>query len=111
METNKALPSEFAVIKTGGKQYIVSQDAMIKIEIFKEETKEGDIITFPEVLLYSKDGSAEIGTPFVNKKVTGTVVSVARHPKVRVVKFKSKSNYHKTYGHRQPYLQIKVSFN
>ena len=106
----------FAVIKSGGKQYKVSEGDVIKVEKFKSskvkksELKEGDKITFDEVLMTSNGKDAKIGTPLVKgSKVEGELESMGRDPKIRVIKFKSKSRYFKKYGHRQPFFKIKIS--
>ena len=104
----------YAVIKTGGKQYVVKQGDLITIEklgrgIKTENLKRGDAITFSEVLLTDNGSATTIGTPMVKgAEVKGTVFSVGRLPKVEVVKYKAKSNYHKRRGHRQPFVKVKI---
>ena len=69
------------------------------------EYKVGDSITFGEVLLMND----KIGTPTVTgAKVTGTIVEIARHPKVTVIKYKQKSRYFKKNGHKQPYFKVTI---
>lgn len=104
----------FAVIKTGGKQYVVAPGDVVTIEKLgarskTQDLKKGDSVTFSEVLL-SDDGSATtIGSPAISgAQVTGTVQVVGRAPKVEVVKYKAKSRYLKRRGHRQPYLKVKI---
>jgi large subunit ribosomal protein L21 len=99
---------ELAVIKTGGKQYVVSKGDTIFIEKMKDESKEGDTLTFD--VLMTDDGSAlTLGTPMVSgAKVTGKVVRVARAKKIDVMKYKAKSRYHKRRGHRQHYLKVQI---
>lgn len=78
-----------AVIKTGGKQYLVSPGQKIKIE--KIDKKEGSEISFPEVLLLEKNKKIEIGLPFIKgAKVIGKVVSQGKRKKVIVFKYKAK---------------------
>src|SRR5882724_4074749 len=104
---------EFAVIQTGGKQYKVTPGQEIKIEkILKgprgsdENHKEGDKVVFDKVMLVDNGTDTTIGTPFIDKaKVTGTIVKIARAPKLVVIKYKQKSRYFKKNGHRQPYFQ------
>ncbi len=100
---------EFAVIQTGGKQYMVKVGDIVQIEKIIGEFKVGDKITFGEVIL-SDDGKATtLGAPFIkNGKVTGTLESIGRNQKVMVVKFKQKSRYFKTNGHRQPHFKVKI---
>jgi large subunit ribosomal protein L21 len=104
---------ELAVIKTGGKQYVVSPGALVTIEklgrgINTQELKKGDTVTFDEVLM-KDNGTLSLGAPLLaGAKVTGTVQSVGRNKKVEVVKYKAKSNYLKRRGHRQPHIKVKI---
>ncbi len=108
--TKKTASDEFAVIKTGGKQYRVSVGDAIKIEKVKGDYKKGDAISFEEVLLTDDGKNTVIGTPFiVGAKVEGTVDVVGRAPKVLVIKYKQKSRYMKKNGHRQPYLKVLIN--
>jgi len=96
-----------AVIKTGGKQYLVSPGQKIKIE--KLDAKEGKEITFSEVLLLEKGKKVEIGTPFVKGvKVTGKVLSQGKGKKVIVFKYKAKTRYKVKKGHRQPFTEVEI---
>lgn len=105
---------ELAVIKTGGKQYVVSPGTLITIEKLGSrsktvELKRGDKVTFDEVLMTDSGSAAEVGAPTVKgAKVVGTVHSVGRHTKIDVVKYKAKSRYLKRRGHRQPYVKVKI---
>jgi len=96
-----------AVIKTGGKQYIVSLDQKIKIE--KLGVKEGDEVTFNEVLLVEKNNKIEIGMPFVkDAKVIGKVLRQDKAKKIVVFKYKAKKRYKVKKGHRQPFTEVKI---
>mgnify|MGYP003393549522 CR=1 FL=1 len=99
-----------AVIKTGGKQYLVQEKDTIKIEKLPVEDRKGTTVTFTEVLLVSaKDGEATVGTPTVKgATVEATVVSDGKYPKVDIVKFKSKVRYRRHTGHRQPFTEVKI---
>ena len=96
-----------AVIKTGGKQYLVEPGDKIKIEkIDKEPSKE---ISFSEVLLLEKDKKLEIGTPFLKgAKVKAKVLEQDKHKKVIIFKYKPKKRYKKKTGHRQPYTLVEI---
>lgn len=97
-----------AIIKTGGKQYIVKPDDKIRIE--KIEKKEGDEVSFVEVLLVEKNKKVEIGTPLVKgAKVLGKVLKQGRDEKVSTVKYKSKVRYTVRKGHRQPFTEVKIT--
>ena len=107
---------EVAVIKTGGKQYVVSKGDTISIDpIFakaskgEESLKQGDPVVFGEVLLVDNGSDTTIGTPLIQgAEVKGTVVLAGRGEKVEVVKYKPKSRYYKRRGHRQPHLKVKI---
>jgi len=102
--------SEFAVIKTGGKQYVASVGDTLKIEIMKGEFKVGDSITFDKVLLVDNGSETSIGTPYINgATVTGELKEAGRSTKVTVIKYKSKSRYFKKRGHRQPYFKVEIT--
>lgn len=105
---------QLAVIKTGGKQYVVSPGATITIEkigrgVATMPLKKGDSLTFDEVLLTDDGKTTTVGTPAVSgATVTGTVAVVGRAKKVEVVKYKAKSRYFKRRGHRQPHIKVTI---
>jgi len=97
-----------AVIRTGGKQYLVEPGDKIKIE--KIEEKEVEEITFKEVLLVEKNEKLEIGTPLVKgAKVVGKILKQGKREKVIVFKYKPKTRYKKKTGHRQPFTEVKIT--
>ena len=97
-----------AVIKTGGKQYVVSPDQRIKIE--KVNKKEGQEIAFDQVLLLEKNKKVEIGTPLVKgAKVVGKILRQDKGKKVIIFKYKSKKRYKIKKGHRQPFTEIEIT--
>lgn len=103
------MAKEFAVIKTGGKQYKVSKGDTIKIEKLPKEHKIGGKVAFNKVLLFDDGKSTKVGTPYIDKaKVTGTFQGEGKAKKIDVIRFKAKSRYFKKKGHRQPYTLIKV---
>ena len=98
----------FAIIKTGGKQYIVSPGDKIKIE--KVDEKEGDEIIFEEVLLLEKNKKLEIGTPIVKgAKVTAKILKQGKGKKVIIFKHKPKKHYKVKKGHRHLLTEIEVT--
>ncbi|MCX6753311.1 MAG: 50S ribosomal protein L21 [Candidatus Nomurabacteria bacterium] len=100
---------EFAVIKTGGKQYKVAVGDVVSIEKIKGEYAKGDKISFDEVLLTQDSKDTTIGTPFVSgAKVNAEIVEIGRLRKVMVIKYKQKSRYLKRNGHRQPFFKVKI---
>ena len=100
---------EVAVIKTGGKQYVVSKGDTISIEKLPNDPKQGDQVVFDEVLLVDNGSDTTIGAPLIKgAEVKGTVVFAGKAPKIEVVKYKPKSNYFKRNGHRQPLLKVTI---
>jgi large subunit ribosomal protein L21 len=97
-----------AIIKTGGKQYLVSPGDKIKIE--KLEKKEGESVAFDEVLLVEKDNKLSLGTPFITgAKVIGKVLAQGKGEKVIIFKYKAKKRYHLKKGHRQFFTQVEIT--
>ncbi len=95
----------FAIVKTGGKQYKVQEGAILKVEKLEAE----GTVTFNEVLLTDDGKETVVGKPTVaGVTVTADVVTNGRAKKIRVVHFKNKTRFQKTYGHRQPFTQVKV---
>ena len=98
----------FAVIKTGGKQYLVSPGDKIKIE--KVEKKEGEEVIFEEVLLLEKNEKLEIGYPVLkNAKVLGKVLKQGKGEKIIIFKYKPKKRYRLKKGHPQLYTEIEIT--
>ena len=101
---------EFAVIQTGGKQYPVVVGERIKIEKLPGDLKEGDSVAFDSVLLSESGPDTTIGTPFIKGAVVrGTIEKIGRAKKVDVVKYKAKSRYFKRRGHRQPFMEVRIT--
>lgn len=101
---------EFAVIHTGGKQYKVSVGDSIKIEKLAGDFAAGDKVVFDKVLLVDNGTETTIGTPYINgAKVEAIFEKAGRAQKVTVIRYKQKSRYFKKNGHKQPYVQVKIS--
>jgi large subunit ribosomal protein L21 len=97
----------YAIIETGGKQYKVEEGQVLYIE--KLTATEGEAVTFDKVLFVSKDGKISAGTPSVaGATVTGTVEKHGKGEKVIVYKYKSKKNYRRKQGHRQPFTKVVI---
>ncbi len=97
-----------AVIRTGGKQYLVSPGDKIKIE--KLDVEEGKEIKFSDVLLLEKNKKLEIGTPKVKEvKVVGKVLQQGKAKKVIIFKYKAKKRYKVKKGHRQPFTEVEIT--
>ena len=98
-----------AVIKTGGKQYIVKPGDIIDIEKISGEP--GEDVNFEEVLLVSADGEdVKIGSPLVESaKVEGKIVRQKKGEKIIVFKFKRRKGYRKKAGHRQNLTSVEIT--
>jgi len=97
-----------AIIKTGGKQYLVKPGDKIKIE--KIVGKEGKEITFKDVLLVEKNRKLEIGTPFIKgAKIIAKILSQGKGKKVIVFKYKPKTCYKVKKGHRQLFTEMEIT--
>jgi len=98
----------YAVIKTGGKQYRVSEGDILRVE--KLDAEQGAAIEFDQVLFVSDGDDVKIGAPVLDGgKVDAEVVETGKGDKVRIVKFKRRQNYRRMKGHRQPYTEVKIT--
>ncbi|HYD17228.1 MAG TPA: 50S ribosomal protein L21 [Patescibacteria group bacterium] len=99
----------YAVIKTGGKQYRVKKDDILRVELL--DAKKGDTITLSEVLMVGgTDGKAKFGTPTLSgASVKAEVLEQIRDDKVIVFKKKRRQNYRRKNGHRQNLLVLKIT--
>lgn len=101
---------EFAVIKTGGKQYRVSKGDVVRIEKIKDVTEVGQKLVFDQVLLVDNGKDTTIGMPMIDgAHVDAEVTKIGRADKVMVVKYLQKSRYFKKNGHRQPFVEVKIT--
>ncbi len=107
MATTATKKDAFAVIETGGKQYIVTPGQTLEVELLGEH-KEGDKITFDTVLMTDDGSSAKVGSPYTGGKVSATYVGDTKGPKLSIIRYKAKSNRDRKIGHRQKYAQIKI---
>ena len=98
-----------AVIKTGGKQYLVSPGDKIKIEKIDQEA--GKEIIFDEVLLIADNqDKVKIGKPLIKgAQVKGKVISQGQGKKITIFKYRPKKRYQKKKGHRQPFTEVEIS--
>lgn len=100
----------FAVIETGGKQYLVKSGEALKVE--KLPTDVGGTIIFDKVLLVAEDDGTgvKMGTPYLEgATVEAAVEAQGRAKKILVVKYKRKVRYKRTIGHRQHFTKVKVN--
>lgn len=97
----------FAVIKTGGKQYLVKEGDEITVD--RLEDKEKTKIDLETLMIFDEEGkSVDLGTPILTKKVQAEVVSHSKGEKIRVTRFKSKVRYRKVRGFRPFLTTLKI---
>jgi len=108
MATKKENTSTLAVIEFSGKQYLVREGDKIKAE--KLNAKDGDNIKVDAVLLVSADAGVKVGTPYVaGASVELTLDKTAKGEKIEIRKFRAKSRYRRSTGHRQIESHLTVS--
>lgn len=108
MATKAAKTEAFAVIETGGKQYVVSAGDVVEVELLGE-MEAGAKVEFDKVLMTDDGAKAEVGTPYLSgKKVTGTFQGIKKGPKITILRYKAKSNRDRKVGHRQKYAAVKI---
>ena len=97
----------YAIISAGNKQYRVSVGDTIYIDKVNQE--DGSAISF-DVLMVENNGEIKVGNPTVaDAKVEGKVVAQVKGEKILIYKYKSKKNYHRRQGHRQPYTKVEIT--
>jgi large subunit ribosomal protein L21 len=98
----------YAVIATGGKQYRVTQDAVLKVE--KLDALPGDTVEFADVRLIGEGTDVKIGSPRVEgSKVLATVVRHGQGDKAVIVKFRRRKHYLRQGTHRQLFTEVKIT--
>jgi len=96
----------FAVIKTGGKQYVVSPEDKIKIE--KIEGEAGEKVIFDEVFFTAEGNKVDVGTPKVSAKVEAEIIRQDKAKTKITFKYHSKARVMKTKGNRQRFTEVKI---
>lgn len=98
----------YAVITTGGKQYLVTEGQKLKVE--KLDLEPGASLALDCLLVSDETGNdVKVGTPLVpGGKVTATVLAQGRADKISVIKYKRKVRYRRNVGHRQPFTEIQI---
>ena len=96
-----------AVIKTGGKQYLVQEGDVITVE--KLEVEQGKTVQLETLMKTDGTDMLELGTPMLSTLVTAEVVDQGRGKKIEVVKYKAKSRYTRRVGHRQYFTKLKIT--
>lgn len=98
----------YAVVKTGGKEYRISQGDLIRVE--RMQGKVGDQVTMKDILMVSHEDQVQVGNPLLaNAVITGEIVQQVKGKKILTYKMKRRKNYRRTKGHRQTYTYIRVN--
>ncbi len=98
----------YAVFKLAGIQFSAEEGEVIKVPL--QDAKQGDKIDITDVLLVKDKGDALVGTPYVsNAKIQAEVLGHGKDDKVLIYKYKRRTKYRRTQGHRQDYSEIKIS--
>jgi large subunit ribosomal protein L21 len=97
---------KYSVIKTGGKQYKVTEGQSLLVE--KLNIEKNKPIEFDNVLLLVEDDKTKIGQPLLDVKVRAKVLDQVRAEKIDIFKYKAKTGYHKKMGHRQNLTKIQI---
>ncbi len=97
----------YAVIRTGGKQYRVSEGAKLRVE--RLEAEAGSTLDLTDVMLVADGENVTVGDPLVKgAKVTARVLGHGRGPKIRIIKFRRRKHHQKATGHRQAYTELSI---
>ena len=102
--------AKIAIIETGGKQYLVTQDSVLNVEKLDGVSEKGEKITFDKVLLTDDGKETKVGKPYVEgAKVSAELIAEGREKKVTVIRYRQKSRYFKKKGHRQPFAKVRIT--
>lgn len=96
----------YAIVLTGGKQYKVEQDSIIKVE--KLDANVGDNVEL-DVLMISDNGAVKVGNDIKKAVVKAEVIAQDKAKKINIFKYKAKKNIRKRQGHRQPFTALKIT--
>jgi large subunit ribosomal protein L21 len=98
----------YAIIETGGKQYLVAKGDSLQIE--KLEAEVGSDLKFDKVLFTGDDKTYNVGKPYVSGAIVeAKVTKQGRDRKIHILKYKAKSKYRRSAGHRQHYTEIEIT--
>lgn len=102
--------AKIAIIETGGKQYLVTQDSVVSVEKINADERDGSKVSFTKVLLTDDGSATKVGAPYLDgATVAAEVIEDGRKQKVTVIKYKQKSRYFKKRGHKQPYTKVRIT--
>lgn len=95
----------YAIIETGSKQYKIKAGDVIDVELIDAKKS----VTFDNVLMLSDGDKLSVGAPYLQgAKVSAKVIGNVKDDKVTTFKYKNKTNYHRTIGHRQNYTRVQI---
>lgn len=98
--------NKFAVIRTGGKQYKVSEGDILEVEKLDVEDKK--VVKFDDVLMVSDGKEIKVGTPKLESVVEAVVLEQTKGEKIKGFTYKAKSRYRRRYGHRQKFTKVEI---
>jgi len=104
--------AKIAIIETGGKQYLVTQDSVLDIDPIRKPSASNGAgkLSFDKVLLIDDGKETKIGTPYISgAKVSAELIEEGRAAKVTVIRYRQKSRYFKKKGHRQPFTKVRIT--
>ena len=102
--------AKIAIIETGGKQYVVTQDSVLSVEKLDGITEKGAKVTFDKVLLTDDGSETKVGAPYLDgAKVSAELIEAGRSDKVTVIRYRQKSRHFVKRGHRQPYTKVRIT--
>jgi len=97
----------YAVIETGGTQFTVEEGTLVRIPQIPGTV--GDKVTLEKVLLIADDAEPKVGTPYLeNATVEAELTAQDKDKKIVIHKYKKRTGYHRTKGHRQPFTELKI---
>ncbi|QEP42283.1 50S ribosomal protein L21 [Ectothiorhodospiraceae bacterium BW-2] len=98
----------YAIIKSGGKQYRVTEGQKLRVE--KLEAEIGSEVEIPEVLMIGNGEEIKVGAPYLaQSKVTATVSGHGREKKINILKFRRRKHHMKRMGHRQYFTELQIT--
>ncbi len=102
--------AKIAIIETGGKQYVVTDGSVLKVEKLAGSYKPGDKISFDKVLLTDDGAKVAVGKPYLTgAKVAAELIEEGRNQTVTVIRYREKSRSFKKNGHRQPHFKVRIT--
>lgn len=104
--------AKIAIIETGGKQYLVTQDSVLNVDPIRKPSASNGAgkIVFDKVLLVDDGKETKVGSPYVaGAVVSAELVEEGRGKKISVIRYRQKSRYFKKRGHRQPFAKVRIT--